>query len=860
MSFKRRTSAVERDNLKQMLGEFTPMHLHTKKLAAADEEKLIMGNSNQVPTLGVLQKISSQKNLENRMEVHPLLDCLKIQESQDLNQKFTPLKHQYIQFVAGSPFATHMYTVKQLQLLKDLQKDEKLLLYLDATGSVVAKQNGYKRILYYALCCPVQSTTSGTTVAAAEMLSSDQSTPTIQHWLNCLNRDFTYMFKQSLQPQKIETDFSWAIIHATLQTFCQTNVHRYLQQCIEVCMEGKPCTFTVVHICAAHMLKLLCNKIAKAKCPRETRALFLHSFALIQNASKLADIQSLLQDICTVFSERNGLFTLDSLQALQTKIHDLPVIAAVDEEFEEKTLKEILTESTPKTIIHGSPFTKLLEKTLETQNTQVSGAVCSQVNPYYCPRLIEILKSYLATVPLWTGIMLHHLGKTRDTNTQAENWFRTTKVITLKNKLHRRPGDFIQIMYEFICGRIRGVSISSIRQSKVNQKDTDDSQIDLSLSQEEKWRKRREKKKKSKYYNPPKQMQSMESIYTSPPWCGRGQIAKKTISLRNTCTIDNLLYFLFLAMKKAPFLLSEIQNKQTFDRCFRLLLMVYNHFVMRQWSLGRISWLDQTSDQFKGKQLWDTFGTEQEFVVCHLKYTLQTTRQFVCNGHNCPNPAKEYKYDTVAVLCNDLSQLQESFDKWSFTEHYFNCTERRLGCVCHGRRAYTRRIFTNGMPAFIAVSIDSVVSSNGHPEMLPAAIQPAVIINSTRYKPVAITYHLSEKNHFIGFHRLSGDHWNLYDGMKERKQPGSGDQSATAEIMNSMFTSECTIGHILLLRTEVEQGEADKKTSHNDLDDTIIMISSDEEYGDGCIKTSADEEDDAVIIVHTLKLTSIIVF
>lgn len=158
------------------------------------------------------------------------------------------------------------------------------------------------------------------------------------------------------------------------------------------------------------------NKIAKAKCPRRT--LFLHLFALIQNASTLADIQSLLQDICTVFfSEKTGLVTLDSLRALQIKIHDLPVIAAVDEDFQGKSHEQLFTTLTPKSIIHDSPFTKLLEETLETQNTQVSGAVCSQVNPYYCPVLIDILKPYLATVPLWTGIMLQHLGIMRDKHT-----------------------------------------------------------------------------------------------------------------------------------------------------------------------------------------------------------------------------------------------------------------------------------------------------------------------------------------------------------------------------------------------------------------------------------------------------------
>lgn len=129
---------MKRENLKNMLGEFTPMHVHTKKLAAADEHKLVMGNSNQVPPITVVQKISSPKKLENRMDINPFLGCLKkIQESQDADQQFALLKDHYLQCVTVSPFTLHMYTITQLQLLKDLQKDTNLLLYLDATQEML---------------------------------------------------------------------------------------------------------------------------------------------------------------------------------------------------------------------------------------------------------------------------------------------------------------------------------------------------------------------------------------------------------------------------------------------------------------------------------------------------------------------------------------------------------------------------------------------------------------------------------------------------------------------------------------------------------------------------------------------------
>lgn len=145
-----------------------------------------------------------------------------------------------------------MYSTDQLQLLRDLQKKNTLLLYLDATGTVVAKPNACKRVLYYALYLFCYSNYRNNRCTVSEMLSSDQSTPSLQHGLTCFTRDFFKMFKQHLQP-----DFSWAIIHACVLAFCQNDVHMYL------------------HICAAHMTQILFCKTSKVKCAKATKDLFL---------------------------------------------------------------------------------------------------------------------------------------------------------------------------------------------------------------------------------------------------------------------------------------------------------------------------------------------------------------------------------------------------------------------------------------------------------------------------------------------------------------------------------------------------------------------------------------------------------
>lgn len=72
ISHRRHTRGSEREKIKQ-LGEFTPTNVYTKKMAAANEGKLHHGNFDEVPSIAVIQKISSQKNLKDRLGYNLLL-------------------------------------------------------------------------------------------------------------------------------------------------------------------------------------------------------------------------------------------------------------------------------------------------------------------------------------------------------------------------------------------------------------------------------------------------------------------------------------------------------------------------------------------------------------------------------------------------------------------------------------------------------------------------------------------------------------------------------------------------------------------------------------------------------------------
>ncbi|KAI4795463.1 hypothetical protein KUCAC02_031397 [Chaenocephalus aceratus] len=68
----------------------------------------------------------------------------------------------------------------------------------------------------------------------------------------------------------------------------------------------------------------------------------------------------------------------------------------------------------------------------------------------------HLWKEFSITLVLF-GLMLKHLGQTRDSDAVVENWFHSATKVILSSRLHRRAGDFLQ--QDFVAGRLKGVAI-----------------------------------------------------------------------------------------------------------------------------------------------------------------------------------------------------------------------------------------------------------------------------------------------------------------------------------------------------------------------------------------------------------------
>ena len=138
------------------------------------------GNFTDLISQQTLRRIKSDVKSLERFSNNDVIDIVETQKhlSSVLPDDQIP---GYIQYIVQDPFIIHLFTKKQIEVLK-LFKHYNIFLNIDATGSLIKKPPTCdKPIFYYALTLqhPVYCTSP---VPVAEMISSDHRTAEITHF------------------------------------------------------------------------------------------------------------------------------------------------------------------------------------------------------------------------------------------------------------------------------------------------------------------------------------------------------------------------------------------------------------------------------------------------------------------------------------------------------------------------------------------------------------------------------------------------------------------------------------------------------------------------------------------------------
>ena len=255
ISHSRHLSGERREATAKQLEFSSPSNLHYSLFAHSQNLSVAKkGNFNYLHSTDVIRKVKSQHFEKSRFNNDMWQDIISTQMSY-MSTIIGNTLNGYIQFISHSPFIIHLYSEEQIMLLKKLEK-ESFTLHLDATGPVIRKLDHLrKRILYYAISVkhPLSHVSP---IPLAEMVSSEQTNIEISHLLNRWLYDVKKVTSSEILPNKVEVDFSWAMLHGVCNAFNKQNLEWYLNRCWETIHTSNSTNSikVIIHICSAHIM------------------------------------------------------------------------------------------------------------------------------------------------------------------------------------------------------------------------------------------------------------------------------------------------------------------------------------------------------------------------------------------------------------------------------------------------------------------------------------------------------------------------------------------------------------------------------------------------------------------------------
>jgi Ubiquitin carboxyl-terminal hydrolase/Ulp1 protease family, C-terminal catalytic domain len=398
-----------------------PYSVYVDKLQSKTGNQLIAGNYDGIgKSRCVLRKIASESmhNLRIDPDVYKSLLALQGNVASETSSQYGI--YEFLQSVSLVPVILHFWTENGVRLFHQLSCCCAVLL--DATGSVVRKMPQFKRILYYELS--VRNPTGiGSNIPVAGMIASEHTVAVISNFIRsfCEAEKRIFGFRKTVVPVVVKVDFSIALISAILLVFNKQDVRDYLEWSWDTVHASQPQTkkHTLVHVCLAHFVKCVkmqCLKLFKTGCQ-----MVLYAVSLIASCDKLCHIAEIFTDLCIILCSpvQTADFT-DSFNRLNSKIKTFdyrskscttepPVDAASDD-------AELVSISDARCDEDAS-LSRCTSSPYLTWATQLYASVSKKLtvlehsdfpaNRFYnVPILEQILKLYMPTIPLWTGVLV----------------------------------------------------------------------------------------------------------------------------------------------------------------------------------------------------------------------------------------------------------------------------------------------------------------------------------------------------------------------------------------------------------------------------------------------------------------------
>ena len=201
--------------------------MHYRSLSQMSQVECRSGNTTPCQTPTVLRQALYEKRQNDNLDRNVIVE-LDIQRESFVSS--LPSRHVpgYIQTIGLHPFHVSFYTEGQINIYIAACKEGGCTIHFDATGSVIQKIPGQNKVFYYCLLLGESS------ITVLDFLTSSHTAAAIETNINIFQSLVRKCNNGKLVTPSVVTDFSYALMYATLRAFNNETFIDYLHFCFKV--------------------------------------------------------------------------------------------------------------------------------------------------------------------------------------------------------------------------------------------------------------------------------------------------------------------------------------------------------------------------------------------------------------------------------------------------------------------------------------------------------------------------------------------------------------------------------------------------------------------------------------------------
>lgn len=312
----RELSGNDREEVREILAKTLTKNYRSRKIQESDKELRSKGNLQDVYSEPTLRRVRCEGLALQDMDQNDIMDLFKRREKQILDVKNkTEESEIFLQNVSAGPFFVFSFSEQQIQvLLKMISDGDIVVLYVDATGSVVAAPQGItNRIYYYTglLSLSICDEETAVLFPLLEMVSASHDAYTIGCWL----RKFRFTMSQVTNKwpvfNHLVSDFSYAILNAAADALNRETLIDHVNNTFLRIVNGgllEDALVVFLHICCNHFMKTVTKDIniffPKENSSTKVRTLLKEVIAAMFNMSDLETIAAVYKNLYILLTSK----------------------------------------------------------------------------------------------------------------------------------------------------------------------------------------------------------------------------------------------------------------------------------------------------------------------------------------------------------------------------------------------------------------------------------------------------------------------------------------------------------------------------------------------------------------------------